>query len=234
MGGMIAQLVLLLLKADGLDSGVGLVTFGSPGVGSLVDAEMLASVGDTLPPARPPDRSIRTPNDLRVNIVGRGDLVVRGAQRVLSSGLLGRGGGAAGRTTAHVGGVIVVDLPAGSGGIHGLHFHGRRGEYCPPSTVYRLLSRRGGPPRSGERRSRRMTTGWTKVSPPSASLRLPPLPSFPSLPSHAPLVLQGIGSWQRAGGGDGCPSARTCLGGPVATRPRSLQSRCCLGWPFDG
>lgn len=140
MGGMIAQLVLLLLKADGLDSGVGLVTFGSPGVGSLVDAEMLASVGDTLPPARPPDRSIRTPNDLRVNIVGRGDLVVRGAQRVLSSGLLGRGGGAAGRTTAHVGGVIVVDLPAGSGGIHGVHSHGMRGEYCPPSTVYRLLS----------------------------------------------------------------------------------------------
>ena len=107
LGGMLAQLVVLLLGKEA-QADVGLLTFGSPGVLGLVDID---GQGDSF-------RDLGACGIPRINVVSRNDLVVRGAQVVLD-GVSERGGrgGEGGFAGGNGGGVRWWPPPFGSSGV---------------------------------------------------------------------------------------------------------------------
>ncbi len=130
LGGMLAQLVVLLLGEEA-EADVGLLTFGSPGVLGLVD-HVLRDLGRS---------SSRLP---RLNFVSRSDMVVRGARRVLGVGRPHRTD-----IDEYVGRLLEVESPLGWSaprGLDGLHGHGMLG--------YRRLAERYRARASGQKGER--------------------------------------------------------------------------------
>ena len=107
LGGMLAQLVASLLGEEAR-ADVGLVTFGSPGVPGL------PGLGESSQSLERHGSACVVDSNLRVNVVARGDLIVRGAQRVLAE-----------NNSNYVGRLLEVGwkekADTGVGFIHGIH-----------------------------------------------------------------------------------------------------------------